>query len=60
MLLKGKIAAIYGAGGSAGSAIARKFALEGARVYFTARGVESIKKLADEISKSSRRKGSSG
>lgn len=54
MLLKDKIAVIYGAGGSAGSAIAREFALEGARVYLTALRLESIKKLADEISKSSR------
>jgi NAD(P)-dependent dehydrogenase (short-subunit alcohol dehydrogenase family) len=54
MLLKDKITVIYGAGGSVGSAIARKFALEGARVYLTARSLESIKKLAAEISNSSR------
>ena len=52
MLLKGKIAVVYGAGGGVGSAIARKFALEGARVYMTARRLESIKTLAYEISKS--------
>jgi NAD(P)-dependent dehydrogenase (short-subunit alcohol dehydrogenase family) len=52
MLLNEKIAVVYGAGGGVGSAIARKFALEGARVYLTARRLESIKALADEISES--------
>lgn len=52
MLLKDKIAVVYGAGGGVGSAIARKFALEGAVVYITARRLESIKTLADEISRS--------
>jgi NAD(P)-dependent dehydrogenase (short-subunit alcohol dehydrogenase family) len=52
MLLKDKITVIYGAGGNVGSAIARKFALEGARVYLTARSLEPIKKLADELSSS--------
>jgi NAD(P)-dependent dehydrogenase (short-subunit alcohol dehydrogenase family) len=53
MLLKDKTTVIYGAGGNVGSAIARKFALEGARVYLTARSLEPIKKLADELSNSS-------
>jgi NAD(P)-dependent dehydrogenase (short-subunit alcohol dehydrogenase family) len=52
MLLKDKIAVVYGAGGGVGSAIARKFALEGAVVYITARRLESIKTLGDEISRS--------
>ena len=52
MLLKDKIAVVYRAGGGVGSAIARKFALEGSLVYITARRFESIKKLADEISRS--------
>jgi 3-oxoacyl-[acyl-carrier protein] reductase len=52
MLLKGKIAVVYGAGGGVGSAIARKFAVEGAQVYMTARRLESIRTLADEMSKS--------
>jgi NADP-dependent 3-hydroxy acid dehydrogenase YdfG len=47
MLLKNKVAVVYGAGGSVGSAIARKFALEGAVVYITARRLESIKTLVD-------------
>jgi NAD(P)-dependent dehydrogenase (short-subunit alcohol dehydrogenase family) len=49
MLLKDKIAVIYGAGGGVGSAIAHKFALEGAHVYLAARRLESIKDLANEI-----------
>jgi len=52
MLLKDKIAVVYGAGGGVGSAIARKFALEGAVVYIAARRLESIKTLGDEISRS--------
>src|SRR5260370_39306682 len=53
MLLKDKIAVIYGAGGNVGSAVARKFAVEGARLYLTSRSLQSIKKLANEISNSS-------
>lgn len=52
MLLKDKIAVVYGASGGVGSAIARKFALEGARVYLTARRLDPIKNIAAEISKS--------
>jgi NAD(P)-dependent dehydrogenase (short-subunit alcohol dehydrogenase family) len=52
MLLKNKIAVVYGAGGGVGSAIARKFALEGAQVYLTGRRIDSIKKIAAEISNS--------
>src|SRR5258708_22531063 len=53
MILKDKITVIYGAGGNVGSAIVRKFALEGARLYLTSRSLQSIKKLANEISNSS-------
>jgi NAD(P)-dependent dehydrogenase (short-subunit alcohol dehydrogenase family) len=49
MLLRDKIAVVYGAGGGVRSAIARKFALEGAHVYLAARRLESIKNLASEI-----------
>ena len=52
MLLKDKIAVVYGAGGGVGSAIARKFAQEGAHVYLTSRRLESIKNIANEISES--------
>ena len=47
MLLKDKIAVVYGAGGGVGSAIARKFALEGAHVYLTGRRLAPIKNIAD-------------
>jgi NAD(P)-dependent dehydrogenase (short-subunit alcohol dehydrogenase family) len=52
MLLKDKIAVVYGAGGGVGSAIARKFALEGAHIYLVGRRQESVKNVAAEISKS--------
>ena len=50
MLLKDKIAVVYGAGGGVGRAIARKFALEGAQVYLAGRRLDPIKKIAAEIS----------
>jgi NAD(P)-dependent dehydrogenase (short-subunit alcohol dehydrogenase family) len=47
MLLKGKVAVIYGAGGAIGGAIARAFASEGARVFLTGhiqRAVDTVVK----------------
>ena len=38
MLLKDKVAVIYGAGGAIGGAVARAFALEGAELHLTAPG----------------------
>jgi hypothetical protein len=35
MMLKNKVAVIYGAGGGIGGAVARAFALEGANVFLT-------------------------
>ena len=49
MLLRDKIAVVYGAGGGVGSAIARKFALEGAHVYLATRCLESVKNLANTL-----------
>lgn len=49
MLLQGKNAVIYGAGGSLGGAVARAFAAEGARVFATGRSLASVQKLAGEI-----------
>jgi len=49
MLLQNKNAIIYGAGGSLGGAIARAFALNGARVFLTGRNLPSVQKTADEI-----------
>ena len=38
MMLKNKVAVIYGAGGGIGGAIARAFAKEGAKVFLTGPG----------------------
>ena len=49
VLLDGKIAVIYGGGGSIGGAMARAFAREGARVHLAGRTLESLEKVASEI-----------
>jgi NAD(P)-dependent dehydrogenase (short-subunit alcohol dehydrogenase family) len=49
MLLKGKVAVIYGAGGAIGGAAARAFAQEGARVFLTGRQRASLEVVAKEI-----------
>lgn len=49
MLLEDKNAVIYGAGGSIGSAVARAFAREGAKVHLAGRTLESLKEVAEEI-----------
>jgi NAD(P)-dependent dehydrogenase (short-subunit alcohol dehydrogenase family) len=49
MLLKDKVAVIYGAGGAIGSTIARAFAREGARVFLTGRRRASIEAVAREV-----------
>lgn len=49
MLLDGKNAVIYGAGGSIGSAVASAFAREGARVYLAGRTPESLARTASQI-----------
>ena len=49
MLLDGKNAVIYGAGGSIGSAVASAFAREGARVYLAGRTPESLERTASQI-----------
>jgi NAD(P)-dependent dehydrogenase (short-subunit alcohol dehydrogenase family) len=49
MLLKNKNAVIYGATGAVGSAMARAFAREGARVFLTGRNLPRLKILAAEI-----------
>ena len=49
MLLEGKVAVIYGAGGSIGGAVARIFAREGARVFLAGRTQAKLDKVADEI-----------
>ena len=49
MLLKDKVAVIYGAGGSIGGAVARAFAREGARVFLTGRRRAPVEAVAREI-----------
>lgn len=45
MLLEGKVAVIYGAGGSIGGAVARAFAREGARLFLTGRTLAKVDAL---------------
>jgi 3-oxoacyl-[acyl-carrier protein] reductase len=49
MLLERKVAAIYGAGGPIGGAVARAFAREGAIVFLAGRTKAKLDKVADEI-----------
>ncbi|KAA0111078.1 SDR family NAD(P)-dependent oxidoreductase [Mycolicibacterium sp. P1-5] len=50
MLLENKNVVVYGAGGAVGGAVARGFAQEGARVFLTARNLDSVNTVAKEIS----------
>jgi NADP-dependent 3-hydroxy acid dehydrogenase YdfG len=47
VLLEGKSAVIYGAGGSIGGAAARAFAHEGARVFLAGRTVAKLDAVAE-------------
>jgi len=49
MLLKDKNAVIYGAGGAIGSAVARAFAREGAKVFLAGRTLATLDTVAEEI-----------
>ena len=49
MMLKSKIAVIYGAGGAIGSAVARAFAEEGAKVFLTGLHLKSVEAVAKGI-----------
>ena len=49
MLLKNKVAVIYGAGGDIGGAVARAFAREGAKVFLTGRKLAPVEAVAKEI-----------
>lgn len=49
MMLKDKIAVIYGAGGAIGGAVARAFASEGATLFLTGRGRPPIDAVARDI-----------
>jgi 3-oxoacyl-[acyl-carrier protein] reductase len=49
MLLEGKNAVIYGAGGSIGSAVARAFAREGAKIFLAGRIRLKLEEVAQQI-----------
>ncbi|GAA1287109.1 short-chain dehydrogenase [Planotetraspora silvatica] len=49
MMLKDKVAVIYGAGGAIGGAVARAFAAEGARVFVTGRSLAPVEVVAKDI-----------
>jgi NAD(P)-dependent dehydrogenase (short-subunit alcohol dehydrogenase family) len=49
MVLKNKVAVIYGSGGGIGGAVARAFAREGAKLYLTGRRRASVEAVAKEI-----------
>jgi 3-oxoacyl-[acyl-carrier protein] reductase len=49
MLLQNKTAIIYGAGGAIGSAVARAFGAEGARVFLSGRTLGPVQAVAEEI-----------
>jgi NAD(P)-dependent dehydrogenase (short-subunit alcohol dehydrogenase family) len=49
MMLKDKVAVIYGAGGGIGSAVARAFADEGANLFLTGRQLAPVEVVAKEI-----------
>jgi 3-oxoacyl-[acyl-carrier protein] reductase len=49
MLLEGKTAVVYGAGGAVGAAVATAFAAEGARVALAGRSLEPLERVAERI-----------
>ena len=49
MMLKNKVAVIYGAGGDIGGGVARAFAREGAKVFLTGRKLAPVKEVAKDI-----------
>jgi NAD(P)-dependent dehydrogenase (short-subunit alcohol dehydrogenase family) len=49
MILKDKVAVIYGGRGSIGGAVARSFAREGARLFLTGRLLAGVEAIANEI-----------
>jgi NAD(P)-dependent dehydrogenase (short-subunit alcohol dehydrogenase family) len=49
MLLKNKVAVIYGAGGDVGSAVARAFAREGAQLFLSGRNLRKVEAVAADV-----------
>ena len=49
MMLKDKVAVIYGAGGAVGAAVARAFATEGANLFLTGRNLAPVEVVSKDI-----------
>ena len=49
MMLRDKVAVVYGAGGAIGGTIARAYAREGARVFLAGRARNAVDKVANDI-----------
>ncbi len=49
MMLKDKVAVIYGAGGGTGGAVARAFASEGAKLFLTGRHLAPVEVVAKDV-----------
>jgi NAD(P)-dependent dehydrogenase (short-subunit alcohol dehydrogenase family) len=49
MILKDKVAVIFGAGGDVGGAVARAFAREGAKLFLSGRSVRKVEAVAADI-----------
>jgi NAD(P)-dependent dehydrogenase (short-subunit alcohol dehydrogenase family) len=49
MMLEGKVAVVYGAGGAVGGAVARAFAAEGAKLFLTGRTPAPVEAVSDDI-----------
>src|SRR4030095_4982245 len=49
MMLKDKVAVVYGAGGAIGGAVARAFASEGARLFLTGRLLAPVEAVAKDV-----------
>ena len=49
MMLKDKVAVVYGAAGAIGGAVARAFASEGARLFLTGRLLTPVEAVANDV-----------
>jgi NAD(P)-dependent dehydrogenase (short-subunit alcohol dehydrogenase family) len=49
MLLRDKVAVIYGAGGDVGGAVARAFAREGAKLFLSGRNLRAVEAVAADV-----------
>jgi NAD(P)-dependent dehydrogenase (short-subunit alcohol dehydrogenase family) len=49
MMLKDKVAVIYGAGGNVGGAVARAFAREGAKLFLSGRNLRAVEGVAADV-----------